>query len=234
MKTIKLLIVLLFLGTTAFSPKQALHDISFLGCVDGKLKFKITNGPSGGFVSVKIVDNSNNVVACAATAPFNKNTSGSQVIFEVTQNATSCKSYTKVYVKWSKDGFVNTYKVEAKDYCTTTLPIKVHDFSAKNIGGTLTLNWKTSDAVNFSHFDIESSNDAKEFSNIGSTSFNWFSYDKDFGQYVRLKAIDLDGTFEYTKIVFVKKEEYEFVVISETPIGTLGLQNGIKTIKLRN
>lgn len=197
----KILLISLFLLSSIMS---FAHDISFLGCVDGKLKFKVTNGPSGGFVSVKIVDNSNNVVTCATTAPFYKNTTGTSVTFEVNQNPLSCKTFTKVYVKWSKDNYVNTYKVEAKDYCKEALPIKLKSFEGQRDESNVAFNWTYSDESNFSHFVLEGSKDLKEWFSLKETNKETLAVVNTELDYFRLKMIDLDGTYSYSKSVFVE------------------------------
>ena len=242
MKTIKLLIVLLFLGTATMA-----HDTTYKKCVDGKLEYYTHVGGdhnSARFITVTYIDKNGNPLTgnCAkATQTFPiVNEAVTFRIDPVTclkSDGTPRYNYTRIKVVCSKGDYEEKVTVENSITCKATLPIKVYEFEAKNINNVLKLNWKTSDEVNFSHFNIEHSYDTKEFFTLGTTTFNFYSSDGDYrrhGDYVRLKCVDLDGSFSYTKIVFVKKEEYLFIPLQELPIGTLGLQNGINTIRLRN
>lgn len=90
----------------------------------------------------------------------------------------------------------------------TTLPIALTDFSyANNL-----LIWATSNELNFSHFEIE-----KDGAMIGKTSSHNFKI-RETGAY-RLKMVDLDGSFTYSKYLFVNTgETVESIKILQNPI----------------
>ena len=101
---------------------------------------------------------------------------------------------------------------------SVTLPVELLSFEAAKEGTKTRLNWSTASEINFSHFEVERSLDAKNFSQIGKVpskgngrtgNSNYQFYD---GQllsvaYYRLKSVDLDGTFEYSKIVSISNAD---------------------------
>lgn len=76
------------------------------------------------------------------------------------------------------------------------------------------LEWETATEVNNYGFDVEASNDNKNWNVIGfvdghgnSNSPKSYSFVvKDGSQYYRLKQIDTDGGFEYSDVVEVAAE----------------------------
>ncbi len=96
---------------------------------------------------------------------------------------------------------------------TSPLPIKLESFTGKaNSCNAVLLNWKVSDAINFSHFEIERSKDGSNFQTIATVVFdaNRDSYllnDNNVmsGKYqYRLKMVDIDGKNKYSPVVFVR------------------------------
>lgn len=96
------------------------------------------------------------------------------------------------------------------------LPVTLISFTATKVsenpeGSTALLNWQTSSETNSDRFDIERSQDGKKWSNIGNVSAggdkkssSWYSFsDKtpmDDENLYRLKMVDKDGTFAYSRI----------------------------------
>lgn len=103
-------------------------------------------------------------------------------------------------------------------------PVKLISFEGRSslFGNEIT--WKTSSQENFSHFEIERSNDAKAFENISkiegtpnSAELNKYSFtdrnsQKIFSNYYRLKMMDLDGKYEYSKVIFIRNTESEITI----------------------
>lgn len=97
----------------------------------------------------------------------------------------------------------------------TPLPVTLISFSAKKAAENQNLlTWITTDEKNFDRFDVERSKNARSFEVIGtvkakegkttSMSYYHFSDTRASGdQYYRLKMIDLDGTYQYSKIIAV-------------------------------
>ncbi|MDT3696842.1 MAG: T9SS type A sorting domain-containing protein [Ignavibacterium sp.] len=94
------------------------------------------------------------------------------------------------------------------------IPVELTSFTAKSDNNTVTLNWTTATELNNSGFQIERSN-GSDYQSVGfvaghGTSTSAHSYvfvdqNLETGTYTyRLKQVDLDGTFEYSKAVEVE------------------------------
>lgn len=92
------------------------------------------------------------------------------------------------------------------------LPVELSLFSGRIIGGNIILNWETATEVRNYGFDVEKSIDGKNFSKFGfvqgngnSNSTKYYSFEDNSPEtginYYRLKQIDTDGSFEYSKII---------------------------------
>lgn len=112
------------------------------------------------------------------------------------------------------------------------LPITLTTFYLKIEDEGNHLFWTTETEANSSHFEIEKSFDGKNFSKIGEVKAAGFSntlksYDfldkdtKEGVRYYRLKSVDRDLTFDYSKILSVNRVNRNHVVISPNP--TTGL-----------
>jgi len=106
-----------------------------------------------------------------------------------------------------------------------TLPLNLLTFKGQWQDNNTLLQWETSNEVNTSHFVIERSTDARNFTAIGkteaagNTNGQKYSYtDKDAGMlnagilYYRLKMYDLNGTFSYSNIVTINVDPAALVV----------------------
>ena len=97
------------------------------------------------------------------------------------------------------------------------LPVKLVNFDGiKTTEGTR-LSWETAAEENFKEFEIEYSEDMNNFSKIGAvpagnaingTKYQFsHSINSNENIYYRLKMIDLDASFEYSRIIVVNKNE---------------------------
>jgi hypothetical protein len=122
-------------------------------------------------------------------------------------------------------------------------PITLLSFSGKLLGNDVLLNWETVTEQNSKSFEIEYSVDGTQFEKVGqvtaagnSNTKRFYSYhDRRISQeknYYRLKQIDLDEKFEYSKVVFIKnpivgKETFKtltnpFVQTIDVQLGNVG------------
>jgi hypothetical protein len=96
-----------------------------------------------------------------------------------------------------------------------TLPIELTNFEGHPSNKNIELQWQTASEKNNDHFDIERSTDGKTFSKIGQTkgygttvaaqSYQFLDKSPFSGvNYYRLKQIDVNGQFEYSKTVSVE------------------------------
>lgn len=94
------------------------------------------------------------------------------------------------------------------------LPLKILQFTAnKNGNATVDLKWQTSEEINTSRFSVQRSLDGVNFTSItniyakGNSSINYYEYvdniEKVIGDkiYYKLKVIDKDGSYIYSKII---------------------------------
>ena len=94
------------------------------------------------------------------------------------------------------------------------LPVRLVQFSGTNSAEGVKLNWLTSMEENFREFGIEYSGDAKNFARIGtvlpadkfSGSYYRFTHPGVFEGYYRLKMIDQDNSFTYSRIINVSAD----------------------------
>jgi hypothetical protein len=95
------------------------------------------------------------------------------------------------------------------------LPVKLTSFTAKQVDKAIDLNWVTASETNSDYFDVLSSPDGSHFKAIGkvksagnsSNDIN-YSFTDEYPHkginYYRLKQVDLDGKFEFTKVITVE------------------------------
>jgi choice-of-anchor A domain-containing protein len=104
------------------------------------------------------------------------------------------------------------------------LPVNLVSFDAKNIDDKVVLNWKTASEKNFSHFEVQQGGNLSEFSDIGTVNTNLtglyslIDNKPNLGNnYYRLKMVDNDGSFEFSKTIAVQVNKNESYVIAENP-----------------
>lgn len=93
----------------------------------------------------------------------------------------------------------------------TSLPVTITDFQLKKNNNKVLLNWETQSEINFSHFELERSEDLNTFISIatinGSSNLNGSRYNytdiptASNTKYYRLKMVDKDGSIKYSNIL---------------------------------
>jgi hypothetical protein len=95
-----------------------------------------------------------------------------------------------------------------------SLPVTLSSFDVQSLGTAVKLNWQTASELNNAKFIIETSNEGELFSGIGEVQGAGTTLEKQSYQfthhtpsaginYYRLKQVDFDGTFEYSKVVAI-------------------------------
>lgn len=99
------------------------------------------------------------------------------------------------------------------------LPVTLISFTGKAVENNNELTWKTSSEVDFSHFEIQRSVNAKTFEKIGELasderrSYTFVDRNSPQGKsYYRLKMIDLDTKYSFSKIVAIGGDTEKSVV----------------------
>jgi len=96
------------------------------------------------------------------------------------------------------------------------LPVELIKFEVKNQGGYNKLFWVTASEYNNSHFEIQNSSDGVNFITIAkingagnSNQLIYYSYvdSSKSISYYRLKQIDFNGSFEYSKVIKISGQK---------------------------
>lgn len=106
------------------------------------------------------------------------------------------------------------------DVVLAPLPVELSSFTAKSTSKGVSLDWSTATESNNKHFEVESSTDGKIFKQIGivagsGTSYTPQTYAFDHhlpaigSNYYRLRQVDFDGAYEYSKMVTVSWKQQE-------------------------
>ncbi|MER2997071.1 T9SS C-terminal target domain-containing protein [Pontibacter populi] len=143
-----------------------------------------------------------------------------------------------VMLRWKDlDEFENDHGLAIDDFSLTwstqvsggptILPVELVSFKALASNNAVQLSWATASEKDNSHFIVERSLDGKAFTTIatitgkGTSSIrsNYIFTDEDplpSISYYRLKQVDFDGTFEYSKVVSVKMQVIRKAVLYPT------------------
>lgn len=155
---------------------------------------------------------------------------------------TSLNNNTKIFtmsnpsITISSGGIISTPNINIPSGCSSVtiiagLPVELLTLTATPLSKTTKIEWLTASEKNSSHFEIERSSDAKVFDKIGIIRANGNTYSKQDYEfldekpfqginYYRLKMVDLDATYEYSKIVSVwmdKKGKDKIFTIAPNP-----------------
>lgn len=92
------------------------------------------------------------------------------------------------------------------------LPVNLTEFNAQKSNAGVLLQWITATELNTAHFEIEKSNEGTSFNYLGSVQatnetlakYNFTDLNPEEGMnFYRLKMVDKDGSFEYSKIISI-------------------------------
>lgn len=110
------------------------------------------------------------------------------------------------------------------------LPIKVKNFTAHSQGdNSVLLRWASSFESNSYQYIVQKSLDGRTFSDIGNLkaagnsvqTMNYSFSDRQMvnggGAYYRLKLVDLDGSFDFTKIIYINNGKVSLGPLSVFP-----------------
>lgn len=111
---------------------------------------------------------------------------------------------------------------------TVSLPVELTSFTSNVFDDQVILTWSTASQLNFSHFEVEHSVNAKDWTMLtsveGAGTTNElleYSYTHNLPHngrnYYRLRMVDLDESFEYSEIVTANANANTAVVLSPNP-----------------
>lgn len=124
----------------------------------------------------------------------------------------------------------NTIFSPALNVSGTALPVTWQSFNASLASsGRVKLEWSTSEEINASHFEVQRSTDALTFSTVGqveaggnSKASRFYHFEDEFlikgTYYYRLKEVDKDGSYEFTRIANVRITGNETVRAYPNPV----------------
>ncbi|ADQ15877.1 hypothetical protein Lbys_0081 [Leadbetterella byssophila DSM 17132] len=124
-------------------------------------------------------------------------------------------------------------------YTTVTVvaatPVTLISFTGRAEGSIAVLDWATAEETEFSHFEIESSADALSFQKVGevfakgsNNNYTFSTAQNEDLVYYRLKMVDHDGSFAYSKIIPVSLDEStapSFLVYPNPTVDYLQIKN---------
>ncbi|WP_221390890.1 T9SS type A sorting domain-containing protein [Dyadobacter sp. NIV53] len=108
---------------------------------------------------------------------------------------------------------------------TTPLPVTLISFEARLAEGKVNLTWKTASEKDFSHYELQRSHNSKDFVELvkiegnSAGNYNYSDQNPITGTgYYRLKMVDNDGSFAYSRIRSVQNEENLRTVLFPNPV----------------
>lgn len=153
---------------------------------------------------------------------------GNSLVFNEKASTTSSQSLTDM--KFVLNAGVGTVRIDNISIQSdlSALPIKLNSFNAKLLGSTTLLSFSTATELNNSHFAIERSADARNFTEIGRVqgagttqvpqSYT-FTDEKPLAgtNYYRLRQVDFDGTESFSPVVSVVFGKTGSISIAPSP-----------------
>ncbi len=115
------------------------------------------------------------------------------------------------------------------------LPVELSNFEGRLKDCKVELSWSAESETNFSHYELERGFDGRHFSKIFSVAgsddlshkhYNYLDKSPIAKNYYRLKQVDLDGSFEYSKVIYISAsdclKENQGISIYPNPISVNG------------
>ena len=148
------------------------------------------------------------------------------------------------------NGLGKSYSYPFAD-CNFTLPVELIEFTGKALGKTAVLRWTSEAEVNLDVYELQKSRDGINFSAIaiafakGEQRNNYDYTDMhpfDGTNFYRLKMIDTDGSYKYSKVAIVNFGDVKasYVTVAPNPVKTTinlqltALPQGVYKIEVTN
>lgn len=128
--------------------------------------------------------------------------------------------YTMVFTNniWKVTFPVSSFSGFIATSASNPLPVNLISFTGKATEKGNLLNWKTANEQNFSHFEIQRSVDAKAFMKLGEVkgdkneNYEFVDLTPSAINYYRLKMLDLDGKYSFSKVIFIENNSEKTIV----------------------
>lgn len=180
-------------------------------------------------------------VTIAGQGTYNVNTTTGVVTFSpVSGLVTSSITYTIEDTQGGKSGRATLL------FAPCNLPVTLIRFAARESEQSLALTWKTSEELNFDYFQLERTLDPRDdFKSVATLKSETGSKGSEYSYqdrtalpnryyYYRLKMVDLDGSFAYSKVVSARWNLAENRIVFPNPArSTLSLFSAESMASLR-
>jgi hypothetical protein len=142
-------------------------------------------------------------------------------------------------------GFSQTIVSNGEPFNPIPLPVTLGNFTGKRLDNQqVELNWNTFSEVDNKGFEVQKGYDLQNFSSIGfvegngttNTRRDYKFVDKDAlaGAYYRLKQVDTNGDFEYSRVIFISGGNSETILVYPNPtLSTIGFTASSELRKLK-
>jgi hypothetical protein len=146
--------------------------------------------------------------------------------FGINSSNAAAVAYFRISLSGNSDVAFVAYNNNAINIFSSLLPVKLNSFSGKEINRQVQLNWETLAEINCNSFIIERSTDGAIFTatdniNAANNAAAYYTYiDKNPStgkNYYRLKMVDKDGHFDYSKVIIVNRETAAAGILSLYP-----------------
>jgi hypothetical protein len=108
------------------------------------------------------------------------------------------------------------------------LPVSLMEFKATKSGNAIELTWISADEYNLGSYQVERSNDGRNFNNIGTTAptntpfitnYKWIDYSPlSTISFYRLKMIDIGHVYKYSPIVRIDMNNRKNIAVYPNPV----------------
>jgi hypothetical protein len=186
----------------------------------------------------------------SATVIANNFVGSSVETFSIPTKAQSTVSFTGAgNLKTAVQTFVSAGACVVYTYPEGALPVKLASFTAKNEGSVVNVDWSTVEESASERFEVQRSNDGKNWAVIGSvkaqgtssvlTNYKFADIAPMNGQNLyRLRMIDVDGTFALSRIAQVSFDGSVAKAYPNPASTVLNVRNlpqsGVSTIRIYN
>jgi hypothetical protein len=241
MKNFTLAVLLLMLCTQTFAQTNTVCPTNFRrnngnGTCEGQIKFYYGNCPGIAPVIDSIYVNGLKVNLTMGLPDMSKCSTRGYISYCVLSgNLPPAPTWTLYY---HTPGVTNPFACTVSE-AGGPLPVQYLSFDAVVNDKTISLKWLTTQEVNNSHFEVERSFDMNSFNTVGMVLDGFVSGANKSYQYkdnsielhgrsivyYRLKQYDIDGKFTYSKVIAVKLQAKEGVVMQVSPNPFVGQVN---------
>ena len=165
----------------------------------------------------------------------NSDPCGSSMTATATKLATGYQNYEYGYVLTASVSSFSTFYFAKNTY--TVLPVHLLSFAATKCNSNICLLWTAENEENFSHYELEKLGANNSFGKIarvntlntgGRNSYIFTDVNPlNTDNYYRLKMVDLDGTFSYSKVIRVGFDKVTEVALQPNPANDFIVVKGV-------